>query len=57
MKDKKYSTEDLMEFGVFIRDNFYTDGSPKYHPYSPVFSSGDLEYVFVTWLTQTKREL
>jgi len=55
--EKQFNTKDLIEFGNFIRDNFYTDGSPKYHPYSPIFESGDIEHVFITWLIQTDRKL
>ena len=45
-----FSSEDMISFGNFIRDNYYGVGAPKLISYDPVkYPHGTIEDIFVIW--------
>jgi hypothetical protein len=46
----KFSKEDMIEFGSFIRDNYYGVGAPKLMSYNPeLYPHGTIAEIFDTW--------
>lgn len=45
-----FSSDDMISFGNFIRDNYYGVGAPKLISYDPVkYPHGTIEDIFVIW--------
>lgn len=45
-----FSSDDMISFGNFIRDNYYGVGAPKLQSYDPVkYPHGTIEDIFVIW--------
>jgi len=45
-----FSSEEMIEFGNFIRDNYYGVGAPKLISYNPAkYPHGTIEDIFVIW--------
>ncbi len=46
----RFSSEDMIAFGNFIRDNYHGVGSPKLVSYNPTkYPHGTVEDIFVIW--------
>ena len=45
-----FSSEDMISFGNFIRDNYYGVGAPKLISYNPSkYPHGTIDDIFVVW--------
>ena len=51
-----FSTDEMIAFGNFIRDNYYVAGSPKMLSYHPEkYPHGKVEDIFVYWCLENGR--
>ena len=45
-----FSSNDMVSFGNFIRDNYYGVGAPKLLSYNPIkYPHGTIEEIFIFW--------
>lgn len=50
LKKKKYSSEDMIDFGEFIRTNYHGVGAPKLISYNHTkYPHGTISDIFVYW--------
>jgi len=51
-----FSSEDMVSFGNFIRDNYYVAGTPKMLSYHPEkYPHGKIEDIFVYWSIENNK--
>jgi len=51
-----FSSEEMIDFGNFIRDNYYVAGSPKMLSYHPdKYPHAKVEEIFVYWCLENGR--
>lgn len=50
VKELRFSVEDMIRFGHFIRNNYYGAGTPDLIPYHPEkYPRGNIEKIFEIW--------
>jgi len=51
-----YSSDEMVSFGNFIRDNYYGVGAPKLQSYNPVkYPHATVDEIFVIWCCENGR--
>jgi hypothetical protein len=51
-----FSSEEMIDFGNFIRDNYYVAGSPKMLSYNPSkYPHAKVDEIFVYWCLENGR--
>jgi len=52
----RFSDDDMIKFGEFIRDNYYVAGSPKMLSYNPSkYPHAKVDEIFVYWCLENGR--
>ena len=51
-----FTSEDMISFGNFIRDNYYVAGTPKMLSYNPAkYPHAKIDEIFVIWCCENNK--